>query len=213
MRNALPLLASCLLLSSPVYGEEPRHWTAPVDKEGVLEVPFLPNEKLSLRMDREHYVFLTRVESLGTTPKKTEDTPSPTRPGILVVTKVLFSPADGCDVRGVKKLSTGGCEKLKIGDHVIVFVGGGPDFAGLDGIASIACHAGTSSKLGVNLGKPDANGRYSAEEERFMELLKPETLPIREMPEADFSIWKKFDPVGAAEEQDLIDFQKGKVAR
>jgi len=206
-----------LLAVSPALADGPVEKPVAIGENGVWKLFLVEGGHTSLRKDRQNYVFLTQVESLGPVPKakskakaKTADEDADAmapelQKGVLTVKKKLFAMPNGVNVDKITKLTTDGCEGLRVGDYVIVFVNDGDNFYGEFAIEE---HAGTSSKLGVNLGKSDAKGEFPADAKRFMELLKPGSPPIREFSKEDFKIWKHFDPVGAAEELDLMKFSK-----
>jgi len=155
---------------------------------------FRYSTNMPLLYDLENHVFLAEVKKLGPVPKPLPDIGKRRfQEGFLEVIETLHA-APGVDFSALKTLEVSGCEGLRVGDVVVVFV----DSEAENGIFVVNHHPGCSSSLGPVLASRKDYDKLDegSEAKRFVKLVKSQFKSLFDLSPEDLEAWAHYDPQG-----------------
>lgn len=165
-------------------------------KEGIWSVPFRYWSHLSpVLHGTGGFDFLCEVQALGKDVPKQDHGPIKYKTGILKVLEVLNAdtklfPA----LKTLRTLQVEGCEGLRVGDRLIVFVDGEPYENGY----VIDHHLGTNCLIGHRLARTDEEDADEASEALLIKLVKQGKTEVSHATTDELQVLALMDPAGVA---------------
>ena len=183
----------CVLGATSAASDKPK----PKIHEGEWVLPFRYWTSLSPVLDGTGgFDFLCEVKTLGDDVPKQDRGPFRFKSGTLSVLEVLKADTDAFpEIKSVKTLAVSGCEGLKIGDRVIVFVDSEP----YDGGYVIDRHAGTNCLIGHRLSKRGDEDYDAAANTALIELVRKGRTGVAGASADELHLLSKLDPDGVRE--------------
>ncbi|CAN5912154.1 hypothetical protein BH11VER1_BH11VER1_18340 [soil metagenome] len=163
-------------------------------KDGVWRVPFRYWSQLSPIVDGTGgFDFLCEVKALGKDVPRQDHGPFRYKTGILKVLEVLNADANKFPaVKTLKTLQVEGCEGLKVGDRLILFVDGEPYENGY----VIDHHRGTNCLIGHRLARADEEVVYEDSEALLIDLVRKGRTNVSQATVEELHILALMDPAG-----------------
>jgi hypothetical protein len=196
-RRALIVIA-CIIAATPVVAQTVGASAPPPigDKNGSWSLPLRYWSHQYVFDERDSFIFLTKVTWLGNAqrPKGEKDSRPFFREGSLSVLELLRGDiAKYPQLKKVKTLAVEGCNGLKVGDRLVVFVDSEP----YEGLYVINFHRDASSILGIRL-PPDDLKFGRDEQENFLRMLRGKQDDIQHMSIEHLQLWSQVDPNGVS---------------
>jgi hypothetical protein len=187
---SLALVATALAVSA---GEPPQ----PDIRDGIWDIPLRYWSKLSPVLEGTGgFDFLCEVQGLGEDVPAQVQGPFRFKTGTLKVLEVLHADTKKFPaVKTLKTLHVEGCESLKVGDRLIVFVDGEPYQGGY----VIDRHRGTNCLIGHRLARTEDDEVVKKSEALLLELVRKDKLQVDSATTDELRILAAMDPAGVAE--------------
>ena len=192
------IILACIIATAQVVAQTPDAAASPRigNKNGVWSLPLRYWSHQYVFEERDSFVFHVKVVSLGTARQaKAENASRPfLQEGTLGVLELLNGDTTKYpELLQVKSLLVEGCNGLKVGDRVVVFVDSEP----YEGGYVINYHQDASSILGVCL--PSKDPKFGKDEqEKFLKMLRDKQEDIERMKIEDLRLWRQIDPNGVS---------------
>ena len=204
MRHLITALIFALLVKEAV-AEQPQ----PNVKDAVWCVPFRYWSSVSpVAVGTGGFNFLCKVVELSPDYPEQQRGPGRFKSGVLEVIDILHADTKKFPALSqVKKLRVEGCEGLKIGDSVIVFVNSEP----YEGSYVIDRHEGTNCLIGHKLSRNGDEG-FDAEGNRLLlDLVKRDIPPVRNLKAEEIRALCIMDPSGVLQAM-IMDVEMSEIA-